>query len=514
SSTGLHLNDTLPPGFAYVPGSLRLNDLSSSDPSGGVGPTLDMDFPQWELAPNASVSVQYRVRVGVGAIANADAINRAYAASQGTKSPEAIARVRVSGGAFSDDAYAFGKVHLDCNRNGVQDGPDEWGIPGVRLILENGVSVTTDVQGRWSLFGLKPQTHVIRLDRSTLPVDAELVAWDHRNMGSADSRFLDIRNGEFAKANFLVANCDSAAVTGEIEERRQALQGKPDAELDALAKTRLVVGAAASSPVTTSGVQRNTTASGGVGAMDMVQGVAGANSQPLIKLNGALLAAVAPMNNGQPGGAVPQVGALPATREGGADLLGPLAAPDVVALEDQLEDADNRLAFIGLKDGDTLSSNVVNVRVKGHLETRLELRVNGQQVATDRVGKKAVVEDAQLAAWEYIGVEMQNGVNTLQLVSVDPMGNERGSQSISVIAPAEPALIHIDLPADPRADPRRPLDITIRITEKQGVPVTWRSFLTLETDLGIWLSPDLNPNVPGTQVAIEGGHGHFLLQPP
>jgi hypothetical protein len=41
-----------------------------------------------------------------------------------------------------------------------------------------------------------------------------------------------------------------------------------------------------------------------------------------------------------------------------------------------------------------------------------------------------------------------------------------------------------------------------------------RTELSLESSVGTWQSPDLDPNEQGTQVFVEGGVGHFALLPP
>ncbi|UUZ47818.1 hypothetical protein LP420_32675 [Massilia sp. B-10] len=59
------------------------------------------------------------------------------------------------------------KVFTDCNRNGLQD-DGESGIPGVRLYLEDGTHLTSDLDGKYSYCGLSPMAHVIKVDGTTL----------------------------------------------------------------------------------------------------------------------------------------------------------------------------------------------------------------------------------------------------------------------------------------------------------------------------------------------------------
>lgn len=241
--SGVTIVDNLPPGMRYIPGSTRLRsgDITAAgkvssqltalkDPEGGVGPELRFTGEALELAALQNVSIVYRVRIGPGAPAFGELINRAQASStNGMKSNLATWRLRVGGGVFSQDAFAFGKVFLDCNNDGLQNDA-EAGIPGVRLILEDGTSVVTDVEGKWSLYGLRPVTHVLKLDNTTLPAGAKLAILSNRQAGVADSVFLDLKNGEWHKANFAVNNCAAPGLKEEVASRRQRIKERPQTE--------------------------------------------------------------------------------------------------------------------------------------------------------------------------------------------------------------------------------------------------------------------------------------------
>ena len=491
--TGVSFTDTLPPGFAYVAGTTFFNGVRVADPSGGAGPSIVFDQPTHALASGASVSVQYRVKVGVGAPTAAPAVNRAVARSNGATSNEATHSVKVSGGVFADDAFAIGKVWLDCNRNGEQDGESEPGVPGVRLFMENGTSVITDGEGRWSLFGLKPITHVVKLDRRTLPAGAELQPWDNRNASSADSRFVDVKKGELAKANFPITSCGAPGLLAAVQKRRES--AKVGTELDTAVKLRLTPSMAA-----TAATGPGPAASqGGLGSGVPI-------SAPLIDLPSTLGGIATPGAQASPGRA-------PSPVPVGA--LDPVPAATPVALETALPGMNNQPAFIDLKDGDTVPARQLNVRVKGPLGTALRLSVGGVDVSERRVGKKADLGSTATTAWEYIGVALQPGNNRLQLTIVDPMGNPRDTVAVNIIAPDELAQLHIDAAAERvYADPLTPFPVVVRLTDSAGVPVTARTAVTLDADRGSFADADLNPLEPGTQVFIEGGVGRIPFTPP
>ncbi|WP_435505355.1 hypothetical protein [Variovorax sp. RHLX14] len=506
--TGIDLQDTLPPGFAYVKGSTRFDGKPAADPAGSTA--LRFAYPAHTLANGATAAVRYRLRIGVGATSNGEAINRARGTANGVPSNDSAWRVYVSGGVFSDEAYAFGKVHLDCNRNGEQDGNDELGIPGVRLYMETGTSVITDSEGRWSLYGLKPVTHALRLDVSTLPAGARLAPWDHRNAGAADSRFVDVKKGEFAKANFLVDNCQDIALVEAVKARRENA-AKAEATIVGAVATRLTT----DNRTTAIGDVRSLPAAGALSSSGAAMAGTVPVAEPLVQVPGRLAS-----NGGMGSMGVMASALLPpalVTRSlnaSGTRLSAPPAAPGIVDLETVVPGLDAKPGFIELKDGDVVAARSVNVRVKGPLGAGLRLKVNGEHIPDTRVGKKASLPSAGVSAWEYIGVVLRAGVNALELVEMDDFGNARGGAALQITAPDELGRIAFVPPAELRADPLQPVVVQLRLTDAHGVAVTARTAVTLETDRGQWLNDDLNPAEPGIQMFIEGGSADLRLQPP
>ena len=539
--TGITLSDRLPPGFAYIANSARLNGVIVPDPVRGASVDLLFEYPELTIAPDHSVVVRYRVRVGVGAPSNGDAVNRARASSGAIQSNLASWTTRVTGGVFSDEAFAFGKVYMDCKRDGRQAGVDEIGVPGVRLYMEDGTHVVTDVEGKWSLYGLKPVTHVLRLDQTTLPVGARLEVLDNRNAGTPESRFVDLKKGELHKANFVIANCDDKAVVAEVIARRTAIAAQPDTEAEAQVRLRLdpegqvvPVGELRALPAAgqalasgnTGAVQASSTSlialpvppanassfigGTGSGLVGTLGAQSNADAQPRPIPAGSLFASPAAQ---QPAAPTSIGGAIPHPRS--APLL-PQIAPSPVPLESLLLKLhDSALGFVDLKAHDTVASQSINVRVKGSSDTGFRLSVNGAMVDERRVGKKSELSSKKIAAWEYIGVVLNPGANTLRLQAVDGSGHVSGPpEEITVVAPDKLSEIEIDLPQSAHADLRTPVSVKVRLTDATGVPITARTQLTLELDRGRWLSEDLNPDEQGAQVFMEGGIAEFQLLPP
>jgi len=467
---GLTVFDTLPAGFAYQPGTARLDGRVVSDPAGGRGPALS--FAVGALGEGVTAVLTYRVQIGPGAT-RGDGINRAQAMSapplQKT-SNVATVRVKVEGGVFTEKAYIIGKVHLDCNGNGVQD-QGEIGVPGVRLYLEDGTFVVTDAEGKYSLYGLSPRTHVLKLDRTSLPGGASLGVASNRNAGDAGSRFVDLKNGELHKADFIVDTC-APGVLEAIRLRRIRAAGD---ELNVNLR----------SPLSADG---KSTFQGDARALP-ASGIVSGNVAPADGTPGAR-AAAEQAKSGEPDHAA-------------------------LDLEQRAAALDNELGFVDLKQRDVLPVAQTNVRVKGLARALIELKINGEPVPETRIGKRIVIEDRRLEVREYIGVDLNPGENTITVTQRDDFGNERASRSIAVLAPGRLARVAVEIPQPAAAaDGTSEVRIRIRLEDERGLPVTARTPLTLETTLGRWQAEDLDKKEPGVQVFVDGGAAEFVLQSP
>ena len=501
------VTDILPAGFKYVSGTSRLTTPPATtgsvtaEPGGGAGPTL-----VWQIGAvtaGGTVTLTYRAQLSVNA-AQGDGINRATASAPGFGSNTATARVRVLGGVFSDRGFIVGTVFADCNRDRVQ-GPREPGIPGVRLFMEDGTSVVTDSEGKYSLYGISPRTHVMKIDDITMPLGSELIALNNRNAGDPSSRFVDVKKGELVRADFAEGSC-SPDVMQQIKARREKGE-TAQAELNrayagALAQTAAVPGIAAAVGAIAQGNAAGGSAQPVLGAQG--SGVNPAVFQPVLALGPA--GSVNSSNSHLP----PKQGDLTNAQ------LPDVAQPPLSSqpLEERVVNMDNSFGLLNLKNGDTLPTAQTNIQIKGQLGANFVVLVNGVEVSQSRVGKRSKIESKGIEAWEYIGVTLKAGSNEIVARQSDGFGNLRGEVKLSVLAPGTMATILVDTVASSMADGSTPITVKVRLVDDKDVLVTSRTAITLQSNLGRWLVPDLNPLEAGTQVFITGGKGEYQLMAP
>ena len=214
--------DHLPLGFKLISNTVRMTRagalVAAPDPVGAPGPNLT--FKVQIPAIDQEVVIEYKVRVGLGAD-RGDGINQAQASMLNgrLKSMLAKAKVKVTGGVFTREACIVGKVYADCDGNAAQN-KGEPGVPGVTLFLEDGTSLTTDENGQYSICGVRPITHVLKIDSKTLPTGSVLGITSNRNAGDPNSLFVDVLAGQLHNTEFRVEGC-SAPVQEQINMRQK-----------------------------------------------------------------------------------------------------------------------------------------------------------------------------------------------------------------------------------------------------------------------------------------------------
>ncbi|HEX4933329.1 MAG TPA: hypothetical protein VFV33_09135, partial [Gemmatimonadaceae bacterium] len=193
--------DALPRGFAYEANTARRNNARIAEPVGAPGPVLT--FSAGQLLRGIPVRITYRVRVTAAAALGKN-VNVAIVQNPdgSTKSDSARASTNVTGGLFDERGAIVGKVFTQCNCASQMQEAGEVGIPGVRVYLEDGSSVVTDVEGKYSFYGVSARLHVVKIDRASLPQGAVMVPLANRNAMDGYSRFADVKRGELHKADF------------------------------------------------------------------------------------------------------------------------------------------------------------------------------------------------------------------------------------------------------------------------------------------------------------------------
>lgn len=216
------VRDRLPAGFRYKQGSARLNGASVADPAiSPDGSTLV--FEAGLAAPGETLKIAYIVAVSAGA-KRGEAVNQATAVDGlgVAVSNTAEAAVFVQEDLLRSNLTIVGRVAEDAC-----DPTAAWpkrlspgrGVAGVRIYMETGASVLTDKDGLYHFEDVSARTHVVQIDKESLPEGYEVVSCESntRFAGSAISQFVDAGGGSIWRANFYLRKTGASAAP-EVRE--------------------------------------------------------------------------------------------------------------------------------------------------------------------------------------------------------------------------------------------------------------------------------------------------------
>lgn len=504
--TRVRVTATLPIGFARLAGTARTGAVAVAEATGAGGVP---EFELGTLGATASVTLRFRVRAGAGA-ERGEAVATSRAGSPEAESNVARARVVVVDGVFADEASLAGTVYVDLDGDRRRSEGDP-GLPGVKLVLDDGTFAITDVEGRYSFYGVPPRTHALRVDPASLPERARLVALDHRDAGTPGLRFVDLQRGDLQRADFALA-ADSTSRAAPEERRRLIARGA--GELGRTVRRALPPTDEPRSPGDprarpTSAIWND---QGKAPLVGPAEGDRARRPRPD--------AGARPHSGAEEPGHGGVVGAAPHATPGlDPALLDPVPAALLAAAEPEGDPGAGLptaqpFGFLGLADGDTLPSDQVTVRVAGRAAFTLELRVNGDVVPLARVGRRSIRADVGLQIWDYVGVRLRPGVNALELIEVAPDSLPGARAAIRLVAPDRLGALELAVVAEAIADGASDAVLRVRALDARGVPAPGRVVVTLESDRGVWRHDDVDPRVPGLQVVLDGGAGELRLGAP
>ena len=483
----VQLKDALPRGFTYITGSLRQDKKSiNTDNTQKIEFKADGKYQVLglgDIVAGANKKFTYRVLVGSSALGG-DGINRATANARDNRNQPVISReaqwaVEVSRGVMNTKGIIIGKVYHDINRDGIQQKEDgELGVAGVRIYMENGNFIVTDPEGKYNFYGISAQTHVLKVDRTTLPAATELVTQSSRNAGDAGSRFVDLKYGELHRADFAIVGgmADSTQRLNEILITRSKSVTAKNNTLEQAVKSELTL-----EPDYNRDIKDNVDASG-CKSNDYLD-------QSMV-CDSAIVANMAHSNAN--------------SANMTTTIINP---PQEKELEEYLKDVtDNNVRFINLNMGQQIASYKQLVQVQAPLGGQFTLYINDRPVSEEKIGKTAQQEVQHVTAFDYYAVEFKRGRNVLRGVATDINGKVISEQSIEVIAPD--SLQAIDYRTQQtlvEADGISDYQVVISLKDRDGRPYISSTPITIDTNIGRVNLPDNDKDLAGTQVTITGG---------
>jgi uncharacterized repeat protein (TIGR01451 family) len=195
--------DVLPSGFRYTKNSTTVDGVKLADPTiASDGRTLN--FSIGNIAGGATVTLKYVAEVTIGA-KTGKAENIAFASNFTSNTGRATVTVRED--LFKSRAILIGTVFA-CNCDEIKEGDTDKvklvGVPGIKIVLEDGTNILTDADGHWHADNIRPGTHVVQLDLDSLNDQYEIINKGNntRFAGRKFSQFVNLQAGSLWRADF------------------------------------------------------------------------------------------------------------------------------------------------------------------------------------------------------------------------------------------------------------------------------------------------------------------------
>ncbi|HPI76054.1 MAG TPA: hypothetical protein PLK80_04915, partial [bacterium] len=216
------VTDILPHGMQYIDGSTTLSG-AAADPARPASMTLAWSVTS--LAAGGYFEISYSTVVGVDS-KRGDGKNTAYA--QGTLGAKTVSSntayytVTIKEGVFTSNGTIVGKVFVDSDGDGMQS-RGEPGVSGVAIYMEDGARIVTGTDGKYSVIGVTPGLHVLKIEAKTLPAGISISSLStNRFAGDPDSQFIDMVSGGIMNADFTVSGDKESADRRNMETREKA----------------------------------------------------------------------------------------------------------------------------------------------------------------------------------------------------------------------------------------------------------------------------------------------------
>jgi uncharacterized repeat protein (TIGR01451 family) len=197
---GVVLTDTPSRWLRLRPDSVRVNGAPAPQAVTIAPDGSTLTVTLGDLPAGTSARVTYAMTVRPDA-APGRAVNLAVARDALGREVRADAAIDIARDGIADRMTIIGRItEGSCTVSET----DRRGIPGVRVMLEDGSFAITDADGRYHFEGVVPGTHVVQVAAMTLPEGGRFVDCTRstRSAGSAISRFATGQGGSLVVADF------------------------------------------------------------------------------------------------------------------------------------------------------------------------------------------------------------------------------------------------------------------------------------------------------------------------
>ena len=426
--TEAELIDTLPTSFSYVSGTARLQ--IDGTPAFAIEPTIannQLTFKVGDLPAGARVTITYRLRIGANA-REGEQINSViargkYPNGDAIVTQPAKAPVLVGMGAFSMRQLIIGRVFEDTNGNGLFEKCDR-AVAGVRIYLNNGMSVITDSSGMYNFPSVEEGAAVVSLDAFTVPKGYGLLDGKMK-AGRSWTRLVrtPLGGGGLNRVNFALEK-----FVNPITEAVTDIEGSVEASIG--------IGNAGTTGTTGTGGNTSTGRTPSTTAEESAEANAHASDTPTNgKVRAGAKAGKARKNANSKediaGGALDNVLTKrrgPKTRAGAAAMnVGRNGYKTTGTYTEKASDTVDPIApgdikVLSPEPKEVIMENALRVEARVYMDYTVALEVEGEKISATNIGVKEIDSKNQIATFVFVGINLKPGPNQLKITAVSPDG--------------------------------------------------------------------------------------------
>lgn len=503
------VEDTLPAGFFYIPGSTYIDGAPAADPE------ISGSVLSWQLAAMPSGTTRqiiYKAGIRQGAAIGKDSINYAFVYGTGEfgypfEEGPASASVIVSGPAFSSLGAIVGKVFNDKDGDGFQD-KDEEGIAGAEIIMDDGTRAITGEGGLYHIGQVKPGVRSIKLNMASLPYKAQMTNSFTDFTGTSSSFFVDVYPSSTARADFAVRKPEAGgntSLTMEIQSTRVAKLENGAATV--LVRLNLV----------------NTGASVIKGAKISAAG-ATSDANAAVKRSGGAITGLEDLKPGERRQVDLSVTVSGAIMNYSSLLTGVLvympgdgvAASEILARGSAVTVLHNTIPTTPVEGFAIISPEMVSFSQLGHISIKTSsplnadtrLVVNGVTVPKDKVGTITRDGSQDKLFLEYVSVEIRTGENRIELI--DERSGMNVAEAIVLLADRPDRSVIISIPSDDGLNIGSKIAAAALTVDGMGLPAGRYMMPSFHATGAEFAGKDAKPQDEGFQV-IGGDMGNYDL---
>ena len=170
--------------------------------------------------------------------------------------------------------------------------------------------------------------------------------------------------------------------------------------------------------------------------------------------------------------------------------------------ESEVSVSDSEVQFLSPESGAFLDIPSTPVVLRFPVGAKIALLANGQEVATDLVGRTSTDSNTGLRTQTWYGVSLVPGDNLLEIVATD---TGEVLQTLPLVVRGQPASLVLLSPQAVPADGRSTSSIRGQLLDEDGNISLWNSVATVRTSDGEFIGADHDPDVPGFQVQLQEG---------